>query len=69
MKTKYTINFEYMDGKTLEVDIHQGEMEKFSNCLSRGEIYFNTEKRSGVWIAIDKVRHFSVKEGEIEEEA
>lgn len=58
---KFNIIFEYMDGKLFDVDIHKDDMEEFIECFGKGEVYFKPSLGIGLWIPMDKIRHFKVE--------
>lgn len=58
---KFIVSFHYMDGEKFDLAVHPDDMEAFVKAISAGEVYFNFKRGAGVWIPIDKIRHFQVK--------
>ena len=58
---KYNITFYYIDGETLNIDVHPDDMKTFMDTIGRSEVYFNETKGLGVWVPIDKIRYFHVE--------
>ena len=58
---KFVIVFYYMDGETFEIEVHPNDMKTFMACLGKGEVFFNDARGVGVWIPVDKIRHFQLE--------
>ena len=58
---KFIVMFQYMDGEKFDLEVHPDDMEAFINAISAGEVYFNFTRGAGIWIPIDKIRHFQVE--------
>lgn len=59
---EFNINFRYLDGKDFAIILKESDIADFIKCLSSGEVFFNDESKTGIWIPIDKIRHFTMKE-------
>jgi len=58
---KFVIVFEYMDGEIFHLDVHKDDIEEFVKCFGKGEVYFNPSRGVGLWIPVEKIRHFKVE--------
>tara|TARA_R110002126_G_scaffold185420_2_gene333949 strand:- start:818 stop:1123 length:306 start_codon:yes stop_codon:yes gene_type:complete len=58
---KFVVVFTYMDGEEFEVQVPPNDMTKFIESLGKAEVFFNNESGLGIWIPIDKIRHFKVE--------
>lgn len=58
---KFKIVFYYMDGDTLELEVHPEDMKTLTNCLTTGEIFYSDTRGVGIWIPVDKIRYFQME--------
>lgn len=57
---QYRIVFIYMDGQSVSVTIAEDKKTEFLKCLGKGEVFFDEQKKSGVWLPINQIRYFRV---------
>lgn len=61
----FGVIFVYTDGEKLTVEIPEPEIENFMDSVGKSVVYWQEEKKMGIWIPIEKVRYFQViKKGE-----
>lgn len=63
----YTISFNFESGQTFDVIVSQQELQRFLTTTSKCEVYW--DKVGGLWIALNKVLFFTVKENKNEVES
>jgi hypothetical protein len=59
---EFDINFRYLDGKDFSIILRESDMPDFIRCLSSGEVFFNNDSKTGLWVPLEKIRYFTMKE-------
>lgn len=59
---KFEVQLFYMDGKDEELLVSGDKVEKFLDDLGKNVVYYDEEKGQGIWIPIDKIRYFKIKQ-------
>lgn len=57
----------YKDDKAIKVLQKEEEMEKFFDCLNRGEVYRNAQTHNGFWTNLGDIRYIAFREVEDEQ--
>lgn len=58
--TKYKITLMYLDAQAVTATVEEDRMAEFFRCLGKGEVFFDKQKKSGVWFPVDKIRFFKL---------